>query len=1241
MSKRILQWNIRGYYGNFEDLKLLLRNSGYPSCVCLQETLLGDKKPYPPSNYFIYSKNHNGSQNVSPRGIAILIDKKVPHTVIDINSDLEAQAIKLHLNKTYTIVNIYISPQESASAQQINGIIAQISPPFLIVGDFNARSPIWGDCTENPQGRVIENLLSNSNMSILNTGSPTHHHIQTNTETCIDLALCSPESLLNFTWTPTDDSFRSDHYPIYIDEVSDSPSNNNIRYNFNRANWTQYKTLTSNPRYNIEDNIDSLVQDFNNLITNAADISIRKSNSVNCKYPLPFWNSECENIVRERKRARRKYRRTGLIEDKINLNRTTALAKRILKNARNNSFINYLSSINSETPLNQIYKKVAKISGKYTPTPLPALRTNGNQDVIVDPIATSNLLCEHFSNISSNRSYDPRFLPYKTSQEHETLDFSEINAEPYNNTISETELLEALRMSKDTAPGKDNISHILLRKMDRTAGHFLLDIFNKIYTEKVFPEGWRESLLIPILKPGKPAHSTNSYRPIALTSCICKVLEKIINNRLMYTIEKRNLISPHQYGFRKNRSTIDPLVRLHTDLCRSFSDKNYLVAIFFDITKAYDRTWKHLILKSLHTSNIRGNLLYFIRNFLSSRKISVRVGSTYSSIMPQDQGVPQGSVLSCTLFAVAINSVLDVIPGDIKKCLYVDDLCIWYSSNYMPSIERKLQQALNKIDNWTNTTGFSFSSEKTMVVRFHRKRGTQPEPTLTLNGNPITVKDRAKYLGLTFDERLTWKLHIDDLKTKCHKAMNLLKCLSRKSWGSDRVTLLRLYRTIIRPRLDYGCEVYRSAKPYILKKLDAIHHQSLRIASGAYRSSPTVSLCAETGELPLSKRREMLASLLYIRFHRDPSIPSAVSALSTNDDHRYANSTNNMVPLGPMARTLIRGNLPGINVLNHNTDYEPPWIMPENIVCDGIMSNKQSGNEHQLKNEFHEHVTNVHPRTITYYTDGSKSSSGVGAGVYCATSTKSQPLTKISSVYIAEIYAIFLSLTMIMTNPNQNFLVLSDSKSSLQSIKDIYSKNPIVKQIQTIIIRLANMNKQVRFCWVPAHVDIPGNEAADKLAKEGTLSTQPPTLYKNYYKDYYPVLKKNIFDRWQSEWETINNIRPNKLRSLKTTIRDWPSSYAPGNRLFERSICRLRIGHCHFSHKYLMERGEPPECEFCLSPLTVDHVLRECIQYQSSRRRVFGPAQPTLRMILSEEDPNFKIEKTREFLTSSGIINLI
>ena len=199
---KIVQWNIRGYYGNIEDLKLLIKVSGFPSVVCLQETLIGDKNAYPPSRYFIYPSNrHNPESNRSPRGIATLIHKKIPHSIANITTNLEAQAIRIHLNRTYTIANIYISPQEQITARQMHDIINQLSPPYLIIGDYNARSPTWGDSVENTHGRVVEDFLLNSDCAVMNTGAPTHYHVQTNTESCFDVSLCSPGCLLNFTWT--------------------------------------------------------------------------------------------------------------------------------------------------------------------------------------------------------------------------------------------------------------------------------------------------------------------------------------------------------------------------------------------------------------------------------------------------------------------------------------------------------------------------------------------------------------------------------------------------------------------------------------------------------------------------------------------------------------------------------------------------------------------------------------------------------------------------------------------------------------------------------------------------------------------------------------------------------------------------------------------------------------------------------------------------------------------------------
>ena len=146
--------------------------------------------------------------------------------------------------------------------------------------------------------------------------------------------------------------------------------------------------------------------------------------------------------------------------------------------------------------------------------------------------------------------------------------------------------------------------------------------------------------------------------------------------------------------------------------------------------------------------------------FLSDRYFKVRVGNTYSDPYSQEAGVPQGSILSVTLFCLKINSIVSCLLPDIKCSLYVDDLAIYYSSSHMPSIERKLQQSLNRLGRWCDENGFKFSPTKTMCVHFCQLRKHHLDPLLYLNGTQIPTIGEAKFLGLIFDSKLSFIPHI-------------------------------------------------------------------------------------------------------------------------------------------------------------------------------------------------------------------------------------------------------------------------------------------------------------------------------------------------------------------------------------------------------------------------------------------------------------------------------------------------
>ena len=224
----------------------------------------------------------------------------------------------------------------------------------------------------------------------------------------------------------------------------------------------------------------------------------------------------------------------------------------------------------------------------------------------------------------------------------------------------------------------------------------------------------------------------------ALTSCACKLVELIVNNRLQYYLEKSNVLSDKQHCFRKMRGTEDAHVMLQTSIVNAFALKQQLVAVFFNLKKAYDTTWGYGILQA---------------------------------------------VQQCTL-----------------------------------------------------------STDKTVAVQFCRQRGFIAEPRLELKQTNIPFVAQRKFLGRIYDRKLYGKKHIEDLRRKCTKAMNISKVVAYTHWGSDRLTMLRIYKSLIRSKIDYGLQFYQSAKCNILKLLGPIHNAAIRLCTGAFKSSPIGSL---------------------------------------------------------------------------------------------------------------------------------------------------------------------------------------------------------------------------------------------------------------------------------------------------------------------------------------------------------------------------------------------------------------
>ena len=280
------------------------------------------------------------------------------------------------------------------------------------------------------------------------------------------------------------------------------------------------------------------------------------------------------------------------------------------------------------------------------------------------------------------------------------------------------------------------------------------------------PETWKISLVILVRKPNKNSFDPANYRTIALTSCICKLMEKIMYTRLVWNLESNNLLSQLQFGFKKNSSTLDPLLRLTNHIQEGFANQCQTVAVFFDMQKAYDTTWRFGIIKELDRMGLKGNMINFINSFFSDRFVKVRVGNAISSPYQQEEGIPQGSVLSVACFAVAINNIFKAVAPPVKDSLFVDDFTIYCAGYDAISTCRYVQKSLDAVSKWADEHGFTFSPTKTVAVRFTRRRKAEIVPTLKLKDNILPFESKVKCLGMILDEKLTWGAHTDDLQMK-------------------------------------------------------------------------------------------------------------------------------------------------------------------------------------------------------------------------------------------------------------------------------------------------------------------------------------------------------------------------------------------------------------------------------------------------------------------------------------------
>ena len=386
---------------------------------------------------------------------------------------------------------------------------------------------------------------------------------------------------------------------------------------------------------------------------------------------------------------------------------------------------------------------------------------------------------------------------------------------------------------------------------------------------------------MPIFKKGNRSSAVN-YRPISLTSILCKLCEHIVHSTISTHLDCNSILTNAQHGFRKRRSCETQLLLTLDDLAKGLDDKSQTDMILLDFSKAFDKVPHQRLLLKVSHCGISGSVLAWIEDFLHGRTQRVVLDGQSSSVAPVTSGVPQGSVLGPLLFLIYINDLPDSVASSTVR-LFADDTVL-YRRISSPADASNLQYDLDALQAWEATWMMEFNPAKCQLLRVTLKR-KPVEATYTVHGQALEAVDAAKYLGVTIDSKLSFNSHIDSV---CKKANGTRAFLNRNLSSCSRHVRDLTYKTYVRPQLEYASTVWDPSTRKNVNQLEQVQRHAARYVTGNYDTNSSVTAMLRDLEWPTLEQRRHHSRLImmYKNFNRLVGIDLPASLTRTNANTR-------------------------------------------------------------------------------------------------------------------------------------------------------------------------------------------------------------------------------------------------------------------------------------------------------------------------------------------------------------------
>lgn len=465
---------------------------------------------------------------------------------------------------------------------------------------------------------------------------------------------------------------------------------------------------------------------------------------------------------------------------------------------------------------------------------------------------------------------------------------------PHSFALFDTDEVEVeniiLSLKSNCAMGWDGIPTMFLKIYKDQLVPSITHVCKLSLSTGIFPDAFKKAVVKPIFKSGN-RDCVSNYRPISILPSMSKVLEKIMNKRLIKYLEINNLLSPQQYGFRANKSTSDAVHDLTECIVSNLDGGRKCLSIFLDLAKAFDTVSIPLLLDKLQRLGIRGLPLDLFASYLSQRHQIVKIENHASDDLLLSYGVPQGSILGPSLFLVFINDLCNIqlINGQIVS--FADDTALIFYANSIKELYQNAQTGLDLVLGWLGKNLLTINVEKTKYMLFSIRNGPSVEGCFNLTAhtcNSITTQScfcsnlenvsTIKYLGINLDNNLNFQTHIKQLSGRMRKLIFIFKTLRHIA---EQRLILTVYYALGQSILNYCILIWGGTHKSTLKKLEVAQRAVLKVATFRPFLYPTAKLYEECNVLTV---RQLFIASTILKKHSELTYDPAFSLNKRRND---------------------------------------------------------------------------------------------------------------------------------------------------------------------------------------------------------------------------------------------------------------------------------------------------------------------------------------------------------------------